>query len=166
MDMMIFRESVNISKSSWSQNEDEAYAVAETVLSPAKYALFQFLGYKLIEITCPVSNFSSTTSIKVGAWGGAALTLVHISVILLCRKYPHNGVANYQMLCKEMICSAAGSIIGALYSGLNNRQALSTFAIAGFFGPVVFLVILFGILGLAIVVGWTVERVKVWWKRR
>uniref|UniRef100_A0A8H8CME4 Uncharacterized protein n=1 Tax=Psilocybe cubensis TaxID=181762 RepID=A0A8H8CME4_PSICU len=161
--MMIFREGVQISKSSWPGNDEDAYAVAEAVLSPAKYALLQFLGYKLLNLTFSVndSGLSSATSIKVGAWGGAVLTFVHLFVLASRRDNLRNDASIHHMVCKEMLCSAVGSIFGAMSCGLMNN--LSIFATAGFIGPAVFLVILFGPICVAMAIRWIIER---WWKRR
>ncbi|KDR68585.1 hypothetical protein GALMADRAFT_231233 [Galerina marginata CBS 339.88] len=146
-------------------------AFAEAIISPAKYALFQILGYHFLlaahqlDATPPLSSFSAA---KVGAFGGTALGLFYVFMLFKRRNPPRNDVPYlephaFSMLCKEMACSAVASIIGAYADGFHDHCVLFFLTISGFLGPFIFLVILFGVLGLVIAVVRNIAKLKSCW---
>lgn len=169
-----FNYRVYLSRAYWSDENDDALAVAETIMSPAKYALFAFLGFHLVQtafLNAPHPDLSATISAKVGASGGVAFWFLHLSLFLLRRNNHPGDLADDEplskyvlLLSKEVVYSAAASIIGALVSGMpRDYHTLSFFAMAGLSGPFVFLVIWFGALGLVMGIAHAVDRLKTWW---
>lgn len=150
------------------------YAWMEAAISPAKYALFQVLGFYFIRATGHLdvpSNFCAAYAAKIGCCAGIALGAFYLS--LLCRRGHFRlqdvsdlgPLAAFSNLCKEMAYTAIASVIGASVHGLDDRAGLFFLAASGILGPAVFLMILFGVLGMAIAIAWSFERFKHRWVR-
>lgn len=110
------------------------------------------------------------SSARIGAVGGTILTLVYFALLFARKDQIRNesttilSFSSYALLLsKEMTYSAVAAIIGAVAKGLYSPHTLSTHAIAGILGPILFLLLLFGGLGLVISFIWTIEKFKDWY---
>ncbi|KIM40650.1 hypothetical protein M413DRAFT_446072 [Hebeloma cylindrosporum] len=146
------------------------YSLAEISLSPAKYSLFQILGFKFFEkienAATPPFCLSLKSAAIVGVLGGTLLSLLYL-LLLLKRHHlatDELDVISYysyiQALCKEIAYSGLAGVIGASAIGRCSAHELSYFAISGILGPILFLVLMFGVVGLVIGVVRGMERVK------
>ena len=156
----------------WPVDESHLYAFAEAASSPAKYSTFQLLGYKALHVFGYLGGASTTflSSACVGAVGGTVLTLLYFALLLArkdqiqCENTAILSLSSYALLLsKEMTYSAIAAIIGAGAKGLYNPRTLSTHVIAGVLGPILFLLLLFGGLGFAILFIWMIERFRDWY---
>lgn len=146
------------------------YAFAEAASSPAKYSTFQLLGCKALQGFGCLGTTTFFSSACVGAVGGTILTLLYFALLLTRKDQIHAesttilSFSSYALLLsKEMTYSAVAAIIGAGTKGLYSPHALSTHVLAGVLGPLLFLFLLFGGLGLVILVVWMTEKFKDWY---
>jgi hypothetical protein len=149
--------------------ENHIHSLAEILLSPAKYSIFQILGFKFFETIERADTLPCYLSLKsaaiVGALGGTLLSFLYL-VLLFRRRHLSSDELNttyfsyIQVLCKEIAYSGLAGVIGASAIGRCSAQELSYFAISGILGPILFLVLMFGVVGLVIGVVWGIERVK------
>ena len=156
----------------WSVDESHMYAFAEAASSPAKYSTFQLLGYKALQKFGYLGSesISSLSSACVGAVGGTVLALLYFA-LLLARKdqIRAESAANLSfssyvlLLSKEMTYSAVAAIIGAVAKGLYSPHTVWSCALAGILGPILFLFLLFGGLGLVVLFIWIIEKFKDWY---
>jgi len=146
------------------------HSLVEISLSPAKYSIFQVLGFKFFErierAGTPPLYLSLKSAAIVGALGGTLLSFLYL-VLLFRRRHLASDELNItscfsyiQVLCKEIAYSGLAGIIGASAIGRSSAHELGYFAISGILGPVLFLVLMFGVVGMVIGVVWVIERVK------
>ena len=146
------------------------HSLAEISLSPAKYSIFQILGFKFFETIertgIPPFHLSLRSAATVGALGGTLLCLPYLALLFRRRHLASDElkITSYfsyiQVLCKEIAYSGLAGVIGASAIGRSSAHELGYFAISGILGPVLFLVLMFGVVGMAIGVVWAIERVK------
>ncbi|KAF8808634.1 hypothetical protein BYT27DRAFT_7188599 [Phlegmacium glaucopus] len=155
----------------WPVDESHIYAFAEAASSPAKYSTFQLLGCKALQrFGCLDISTTLSTSARIGAIGGTVLTLIYFA-LLFARKdqirTESTTILSFStyaiLLSKEMTYSAVAAIIGAVAKGLYSPHTLSTHAIAGVLGPILFLLLLFGGLGLVVSFVWMIEKFRDWY---
>ncbi|KAF8972241.1 hypothetical protein BDZ97DRAFT_1783876 [Flammula alnicola] len=160
--------------STLSSQHDDFSSFAEASASPAKYAIFQVLGFKFIQATgqfdiplCLSGSFGS--SAKVGAFGGAVLTLLYLGLLLRRRHLPQEDGSSFSsfssfvlVLGKEIVYSVLAAIIGASIAGRNSHHELFCFTLAGVLGPIIALMIMVGILALIIGAVWSTGKFKNW----
>lgn len=156
----------------WPVDESHMYAFAEAASSPAKYSTFQLLGYKALQkLGClGTESISSLSSACVGAVGGTVLALLYFALLLARKDQIRTESAailsfsSYALLLsKEMTYSAVAAIIGAVAKGLYSPHTVWSYAVAGILGPVLFLFLLFGGLGLIMSFVWIIEKFKDWY---
>jgi len=134
-----------------------------------KYCLFQILGSQFILWTSgpsllPVDS-STAEFASIGALGGTGLAVFYLLLIIIQRnRFPEDlsslGTlsAGSSILLKETVYSAVASIIGAYMRGRTEYHDQLMIGIAGALGPVVFLVLMFGSLGIIIAFAWSSRR--------
>jgi hypothetical protein len=148
------------------------YAFAEAASSPAKYSTFQLLGYKALQkFGClGTTSISSLSSACVGAVGGTVLALLYFA-LLLARKdqirTENAAILSFSsyalLLSKEMTYSAVAAIIGTMAKGMYSPHTVWSHVVAGILGPILFLFLLFGGLGLVMSFVWITEKLKDWY---
>ncbi|KAF8910524.1 hypothetical protein CPB84DRAFT_1223246 [Gymnopilus junonius] len=145
------------------------HAWAEAVISPAKYALFQVLGFHFIRATGRLDvpySITAAYAAKVGCFAGIALGAFYISLLARQRHSRSQDISNlgtsaaFSNLCKEMAYTVIASVIGASLHGLDDPAGLFFLATSGVLGPAVFLMILFGVLGIVIAITWCYGSLK------
>lgn len=156
----------------WPVDESHMYAFAEAASSPAKYSTFQLLGYKALQNFgyLGTESISFLSSACVGAVGGTVLALLYFA-LLLARKdqirTESTAILSFSsyaiLLSKEMTYSAVAAIIGAVAKGLYSPHTVWSYAVAGILGPILFLFLLFGGLGLVVSFIWIIEKFKDWY---
>ena len=116
------------------------------------------------------TSSSLSSSACVGAVGGTVLTLVYFALLLARRNQNHTdntailSFSSYVLLLsKEMTYSAVAAVIGTGANRLYSPHTLSIHVIAGVLGPVLFLLLLFGGLGLVILFARMIEKLKDWY---
>jgi len=150
--------------------EDHIHSLAEISLSPAKYSMFQILGFKFFETiegaATPPCYLSLKSAAIVGALGGTLLSFLYLVLLfrtrhLACEELEITSYFSYiQVLCKEIAYSGLAGVIGASAVGRCSAHELSYFAMSGILGPILFLVLMFGVVGVAIGVVWGIGRIK------
>lgn len=150
--------------------ENHIHSLTEISLSPAKYSIFQILGFKFFETIeragTPPFYLSLKSAAIVGALGGTLLSFLYLALLFRTRHLSPDelNTTSYlsyiQVLCKEIAYSGLAGVIGASAIGRCSTHELSYFAISGILGPILFLVLMFGLVGLAIGVVWGIERVR------
>ena len=156
----------------WPLDESHMYAFAEAASSPAKYSTFQLLGYKALQKFgyLGTGSISFLSSACVGAVGGTVLALLYFA-LLLARKdqirTESTAILSFSsyalLLSKEMTYSAVAAIIGSWAKGLYSPHTVWSHIVAGFLGPILFLFLLFGGLGLIMSFVWITEKIKDWY---
>jgi len=145
----------------------------EAALSPVKYALFQYLGFLLLLAVNPTisSHLSPTSSAKIGALGGTLLALLYFVLLLKVTDSKTEEPTGESLaflltaLVKEMAYSGLAAAIGAVGYGLPQYHYLSVVSTAGVLGPVVFLIVMFGLLGSVLCVAWFCRSIRDWHAR-
>ncbi|KAF9556037.1 hypothetical protein CPC08DRAFT_108055 [Agrocybe pediades] len=121
---------------------------------------------------------------RIGAVGGIGLAIFYLSQIMLQSRQWHrspaeplddplllpNSDSNLTVtlsaapwiLIKETVYSAVASLIGAYVVGRTEFRDRMLLSIAGALGPIVFLVLMFGLLGILIGVAWALRRLMRW----
>ena len=138
-------------------------AFVEAASSPVKYALFQYCGHSVLgSVGIAFRPASSTSPVKIGAFGGVILTFFYFALLLRKRRstrlfYEDSIIAN---LLKEIIYSVLAAFIGV--TGCGSKHEMTFCMLSGALGPIVAAVFIIALLGLVVGVIWCVERFRDW----
>ncbi|KAF5326653.1 hypothetical protein D9619_004744 [Psilocybe cf. subviscida] len=152
------------------------YYYFEASISPVKYSVYQLLGHLSITflfdappLSLPTSSF---TSAKMGALGGVILTLYYLIHLCICDTWFYEGrplepASTYvAMFAQEVFHSGIAAILGATIIGFSTYFQLASTAVVALLGPVALVTILFTVLGVTLVVLWTVKWFMARWLSR
>ncbi|KAF9001580.1 hypothetical protein BDQ17DRAFT_1358456 [Cyathus striatus] len=132
-----------------------AFILAEAALSPAKYAIFQIVGYYFFRAAGYVDPaITALSTAKVGFIGGSVLAILYLILLLSSGRNREDDSKletageQIRLLGQEMIFSTIAALIGGLVVVDNAKQHLSILVRAGMSGPVLSLVLLCVVLGI------------------
>ncbi|TFK36678.1 hypothetical protein BDQ12DRAFT_667559 [Crucibulum laeve] len=151
----------------------QTMALVEVAMSPAKYAFFHILGYTFFRAAGYIEPTTTLlTAAKVGCTGGTMLAIPFLVVLIVMADHhqyePESGTVGQQLfvMVEEMLCSAIAAVVGGFMLRGGGRHDLLISVVVGAAGPVISLVLMFSLLGMAIGGAWILKEFRQDWFNR
>ncbi|KAF9533964.1 hypothetical protein CPB83DRAFT_831767 [Crepidotus variabilis] len=152
-----------------TSNPEHFHLLLEAAVSPAKYAVFLYIGAALLENTRSCSSPSSSLIIKIGALGGMVLALLYFTLLLRNQKTNFistsgpESISPYTIcLCKEVVYSTLAALIGCWGYGLSAENEVQCFILSGAIGPMIFAAVGFALLVTLLSAVRGIEKIQDW----